>query len=199
MSGKKRSSREKKLYRRARALQRKAGGKNRMALSVARREVERASDGREVARPSGPTSVGAGPSDFLGVVTQVRELGALRERAEGRGMITLGRGGTNPSLKELMAESSGTRDLRLFLSGLDEETVLRVQTLYYLGRDREDDPARLHSHLSKSREDAVWTLLEKMPLDRYLGEGLEMLKELGAHPDSPWHLLSPRVIETEAP
>jgi hypothetical protein len=121
-------------------------------------------------------------------VCWVRHLGKVREAEESaNGPIDFSVEDTPPSLAE--------RDLSLFLHALDELSLLRVQTLYYLGRGDDDDPASLHAYLqtvTPDRHDAVRTILGKAPLDECLGAGLKQLGALLLDPNSAWHRRVPR-------
>lgn len=126
---------------------------------------------------------------FLQLVEYLRVLGRAREDATDGlpDTIILGRGG-NVELDDLLKEDEGDRNVREFLEALNLDTVLRLQTLYYLGRGDDNDPARLFLKVAEGKEHAVEMLHEKLPLDRCLGLGLDRLRELGLEANAAWHV-----------
>lgn len=74
-----------------------------------------------------------------------------------------------------------------YLNELDYNVVKIIQTIMYLGRDKEyfkeDPPELIYKKLEKDLEQSwndkeveVYQIFQKMPLDRYLKDGFEILK-----------------------
>ncbi|HJQ83769.1 MAG TPA: DUF3775 domain-containing protein [Candidatus Binatia bacterium] len=81
--------------------------------------------------------------------------------------------------------------LQAYLETLSESELAKLQTLMYLGRDRDPsgDIQALHRDLVKvthGREDLVRTLVEKVPLRDYLAEGLKVARDTGYDIEQPF-------------
>lgn len=116
---------------------------------------------------------------FLEVVHWTRHFGRAREQ--------------DPDADRMPwdSESQRERNLREYLEGLPLEVAIRVEALYYAGRDDEDDVVGLYNELAERDEGPVVVLLEKMPLDGCLAEGLAILERLGLDPNGDWHRARP--------
>ncbi|HDR4865722.1 TPA: DUF3775 domain-containing protein [Bacillus cereus] len=78
--------------------------------------------------------------------------------------------------------------LESYLKELDFDTVKNIQTIMYLGRDKDydvsDTPEEIYSKERAYFDSQGWNsmsieinqMVEKMPLDRYLEDGLEILQ-----------------------
>jgi hypothetical protein len=93
-----------------------------------------------------------------------------------------------------MLEAPEEQRLVQFLSAVPLAELRRLHALYYVGRQKDDDPPAMFRYLRSDRMD-VETLVEdissKMPLDEHLGEGLNILAALAADPDGQWHVTIP--------
>lgn len=122
---------------------------------------------------------------FQEIVAWTRHFGLMRERVEPIGVIV------NLADEDL---TSGPEELHLteFLSHVSGLTLSRLHSLYYIGREFDQDPPGMHEYLQdESEDDYRGTLLDKLPLYECLGDGLVMLHQLGANPESDWHVTLP--------
>jgi|SRR5579862_1231961 len=79
--------------------------------------------------------------------------------------------------------------LKTYLSGLADETVLKLQTLMHFGRGDSPDLHWLHGHLKErtpTKDDAVRTMMEKAALRDYLARGLQLATESGTDLEAPF-------------
>jgi hypothetical protein len=90
--------------------------------------------------------------------------------------------------------------LEHFVDALDPTDAVRIHTLMYVGRDKEDgtlgkwSPGALRRNLretaaddaKKPNERITETILEKVPLDSYLVSGLALVDEIGFDLENDW-------------
>lgn len=92
-------------------------------------------------------------------------------------------------IEKAMVESEEDRNLREYLESLDYETIKTLQIVMYLGRDQNynenDTPEELFRKMREHFDELGWhedkeleinQMIEKAPLDKYLKDGLRILK-----------------------
>ena len=73
-----------------------------------------------------------------------------------------------------------------YFEPLSEEDVLKLQTIMYVGRDREADIRAVHRAMrqqKRNKADAIRTMLEKPSLGMYLARGWQILLNSDLDPE----------------
>jgi hypothetical protein len=116
---------------------------------------------------------------------------------------TLARVRRDAARDRLDASPHGEEDaLRGLLVAIDEESLMRLQTLYYFRTTSKKDPALLHAELStraRKRDAAIETLLSAPELDESLELAIERLRKAGIDPIAGWHQVVPRDYVKDPP
>jgi hypothetical protein len=79
--------------------------------------------------------------------------------------------------------------LREYFESLPEEQLLKLQTVMYVGRDRQSDIRSVHRAMlqhKQTKEDLIRTLSEKPSLGAYLARGWEILLNSDLDPEGPF-------------
>jgi len=131
---------------------------------------------------------------FANIVEWTRHFGREREREkEEAGMVDL----LEP---DALAFSDEEKRLIAFFKAVPGPSINRLHTLYYFGRDFDEDPPGMHDYLQGESDDAYRiTLLRKKPLDEFLGRGLMILYRLRVDPEVDWHVHAPETMNDEDP
>jgi hypothetical protein len=85
-----------------------------------------------------------------------------------------------------LSDQRWKQPLREYLESLSEEQLLKLQTVMYVGRDRQSDIRAVHRTMllhKPTREDLIRTLSEKPSMGMYLTRGWETLLNSDLDPE----------------